>query len=420
MLIGWSIRVPPCEIVALSENGAIVSLDGASRWTRDDIIAGFGAEFGAFTYDSGYLTALHTPLEATGRVCLVAITEAAAYVIARAVWEPAPVDPVSFARWAFELPSPAYTFSDRLAAHDAPLIEQLIKRKNDGLRHARTDILTFGQPNADPRCSLIVPIYGRYDFARHQLLAFADDPFIATRCEIVYVLDDPRLADAFVGEADAYVRLYGVPFRIVVGGVNRGFSGATNLGARLSTAPRLLLLNSDVIPLDSGWLERMCDLLDASDGIGAVGARLLYPNGSLQHEGMDFAWEPQLNAHVNMHPGMGYPPEQTDGRPLPCEAVTGACLLIRRAEFEAVGMLDEEFLIGDFEDSDLCLKLRERGRDIILFRDLVLVHLERQSLSLTGETLFRERVVRYNAWRHERRWGRMITKRQEAGRGRNA
>ncbi|WP_053078712.1 glycosyltransferase family 2 protein [Methylobacterium tarhaniae] len=420
MLIGWSFHVPPCEVVVLTDDGVMRSLDEASRWTRDDITAGFGAEFGAFTYDAGYLVALHAPVRATGRVCLVAIVETGAYVIARAAWETAPADAVSFARWAFELPTPAYTFSDRLAAHDAPLIERLIKRRNEGLRYARSDVLAFGQPNPDPHCSLIIPVYGRYDFARHQLLSFAEDAFIRSKCEIVYVLDDPRLADAFVGEADAFVRLYDVPFRIVVGSVNRGFSGATNLGARLGAAPRLLLLNSDVIPLAAGWLERMCETLDGSETVGAVGARLLYPNGSLQHEGMDFEWEPQLDAYVNKHPGMGYPPDPVDCRPRRCEAVTGACLLIRRAEFEAVGMLDEEFLIGDFEDSDLCLKLRERGRDIVLFRDLVLVHLERQSLSLTGETLFRDRVVRYNAWRHQRRWGGLIARNQESERGSHA
>ena len=93
------------------------------------------------------------------------------------------------------------------------------------------------------------------------------------------------------------------------------------------------------------------------------------------------------------------------------QAVTGACALMRREVYEAVGGLDEKFLIGDFEDSDLCLKVREKGLEIAcLPLPVTLIHLERQSFSGIGTPSFRDYVVRYNAWRHQTRWGAAIAK----------
>ena len=89
-------------------------------------------------------------------------------------------------------------------------------------------------------------------------------------------------------------------------------------------------------------------------------------------------------------------------------ALTAACMLMRRDTFDAVGGFDEGFLIGDFEDSDLCLKVSARDLELICLSDVNLVHLERQSFTGIGADGFRERVARYNAWRHQRRWADTI------------
>ena len=84
---------------------------------------------------------------------------------------------------------------------------------------------------------------------------------------------------------------------------------------------------------------------------------------------------------------------------------------MRREVYDAVGGLDEKYLIGDFEDSDLCLKVRERGLEIAcLPLPVTLIHLERQSLSGIGTPRFRDYVVHYNALRHHVRWGSTIAK----------
>jgi O-antigen biosynthesis protein len=194
----------------------------------------------------------------------------------------------------------------------------------------------------------------------------------------------------------------------VVANENRGFAGANNLGISVSRAPFLLLLNSDVIPVEAGWLDKMLAAIEHSPGIGIVGARLFYPNGSIQHDGMSFQWEPSWNAFLNKHPRSGMEASTASSAEKNHSAVSAACLLIRRSTYDSVGGLDEGFLIGDFEDSDLCLKVKQQGLRIICLGNLNLTHLERQSFTGIGANGFRERVSRYNAWRHQRRWSSYI------------
>lgn len=404
LLVGWSIAEPPCEIIAVSDDGSTCRLEEAARWNRSDITDAFGAEFGSFTADAGFLLALHGEATLNGTVRLIAQNEDVAYSLASTTWNAAPSDPASFAKWSFALPTESQDFKRRLEKHDGPLIAQLTRRKNEGARKLRIERVDFGPRQIEPHCSLSVPLYGRYDFMLHQMHEMADDLFIRNHAELIYVVDDPRLREAVIKDSHELYRRFGLSFSVIASGVNRGFSAATNLGVQNSSGDYVVLLNSDVIPLSSGWLERMLSAFKTYPGIGAVGARLVYPNGTIQHDGMDFEWEPTLGAHINVHPGMGLPPTPSAPSVVTRKAVTGACVMMERSTYEAVGRLDENFLIGDFEDSDLCLKVRQAGYEIAMIQEVTLVHLERQSFRGIGEDIFRDRVVRYNAWRHEQRW----------------
>ena len=64
-------------------------------------------------------------------------------------------------------------------------------------------------------------------------------------------------------------------------------------------------MNSDVIPVEAGWLDKMLEAIERRAKIGIVGARLFYPNGSIQHDGMTFQWEPSWQAYLNKHPRAG-------------------------------------------------------------------------------------------------------------------
>lgn len=417
LVIGWSIAVLPWRIYLVSAEGSARQLADASRWNRPDVVDLFGREYGPFCQNAGFLCAIHGPIITGTAIYLIAVNADSAYKIGESQWSRAPVEPVSFARWAFDFPVPNGDLSRRFEMHDRPILSTLIEKRNRSLRDSPAAAISFGTQNEDPVCSLIIPLYGRYDFMRHQMLEFTEDSTIARRTEIIYVVDDPTIANDVREFSSVLFRSMEIPFRIIVGNVNRGFAGATNLGAHHAKSNTLLLLNSDVIPQRPGWLDQMLLALEGDRNIGAVGARLLYGNSCLQHDGMTFHWEPSWNAYLNKHPGAGMRPSRPQSAPVPCLAVTAACCLVPTKTYNQVFGLDEGFLIGDFEDSDLCLKIQQLGMSVVCVQDVNLVHLERQSFSGIGTGNFRERLARYNALTHQKRWGNTIRKLMHADSG---
>lgn len=266
---------------------------------------------------------------------------------------------------------------------------------------------TFGEVATRAKVSIIVPLFGRWDFMRYQLDAFSRDPELH-EMEWLYVIDDPRIAQEITAAADGLYRVFGLPFRVLFCGRNLGFSGACNLGAAEATGDLLLLLNSDVFPIEPGWLQRMQSELEPT--VAVVGARLLYEDGLVQHSGMGTeSYGPWGGLDISTHPGKGLPESLIQPRQSSWPAVTAACLLMRRQEYLDQGGLSEEFVIGDFEDADLCRRLRDGGREIRVAQQARLYHLERQSLSGIGGDQWRQWLTLYNCWlfneRAERRSG---------------
>ena len=280
--------------------------------------------------------------------------------------------------------------------HLGPAINAIAPNSPPGSE--RIESLTFGKPPDHPRVSVLVPLYGRYDFLRHQLAQFADDPDFQS-VDLLYLVDDPNILTATLELAAAVQTLFGVPFRVIHAGVNLGYAGINNLGARLARADTLLLLNSDVIPLHAGWLEILLDGLERLPDAGAVAPLLLFPEGAVQHAGMVVGDSLAFPGFLfNLHPGKG---QAWNGPDTPSEQamLTAACLLLRTADYRACGGLDEGYWIGDFEDSDLCLALRQRGKRLYLTPQAKLCHLERQSQKLGEFGDLRMLLTLCNSWR---------------------
>ena len=181
------------------------------------------------------------------------------------------------------------------------------------------------------------------------------------------------------------------------------------MGVEYATAHYLLFLNSDAFPKNPGWVEQLTDALNSNSDYGVVSPRLLFADGSIQHAGMEFVYRNELSIWTNHHPNMGIDPSldpHTEAIMVP--AVTGACMLMTRALFDSVGGWDNGYPIGDFEDSDLCFKIREQGKHCIYVPTVELTHLERQSFNLTGAPDFRTKVVIYNATRHQNKWSSLL------------
>jgi O-antigen biosynthesis protein len=151
------------------------------------------------------------------------------------------------------------------------------------------------------------------------------------------------------------------------------FSALSNDGARATKAPVLVFLNNDIIVVENGWLKPLVRFA-VMPQIGVVGAKLLFPDGRLQHAGVVLGFG-GIAGHLYRRMPANHP-GYCNRLTVPHEigAVTAACIAIARAKFEAVGGFDAENLPVDLNDMDLCLRVAEHGWTNLWTPDAVLVH----------------------------------------------
>ncbi len=162
------------------------------------------------------------------------------------------------------------------------------------------------------------------------------------------------------------------------------YSAINNAAARECKAPVLLFLNDDTSVIESGWLEAMVELAVRPE-VGAVGAKLLYPDGRIQHAGVI----------MGIYDNCGHAFKALDGSAshyfdFPdvirnVSAVTGACLMTRADVFWKVGGFDENQFAVAFNDIDLCLKIGNEGYRVLYTPHALLYHHE--ALSKTSKDL---------------------------------
>jgi GT2 family glycosyltransferase len=163
-------------------------------------------------------------------------------------------------------------------------------------------------------------------------------------------------------------------FRVIRYEEEFNFSRACNFGARHALGDLLLFLNNDTEILHGDWLERMAQWFEIS-GIGIVGAKLLYPDGKIQHAGVIFGMG-GIAAHVfagcdeNISSIFG-----SDGWYRNMAAVTGACMMISREAFTTLHGFDEGFRLN-WSDVDLCLRAWQSGYRILYTPEARLLHHE--------------------------------------------
>lgn len=241
-----------------------------------------------------------------------------------------------------------------------------------------------------PACSIIIPIRDHHDLLRQcldSILANAKD----VRFEIIVVDNDSTKAETanYLSDISREPRI-----RILHAPGPFNFSALCNAAAREAKFEMLVFLNNDTKVLSSDWLQKLAAWACGPD-IGAVGAKLLFPNEKVQHVGVALGLYGTA-AHFEA----GSPPDSAGyfGRlevPHELSAVTGACLAVERSKFELVGGFDEVNLPVEFGDVDFCLKLREQG-----FRNLVephaqLTHLESASRgnAIPSETRYQDEIA---------------------------
>ncbi len=173
-----------------------------------------------------------------------------------------------------------------------------------------------------------------------------------------------------------------------------------NEAASAARAPFLVFLNNDTEIIDALWLERLIALARRPD-VGAVGAKLLYPNRRVQHAGVVVGID-GLAGHFQR--GLADSDPGYFGRlgsPHEVSAVTAACLTVEGEKFFSVGGFDEHNLPADLNDVDLCLRLAERGWKTLCQPTARLVH--RESASRRPNILLDERYKTQHEY-FRRRW----------------
>jgi GT2 family glycosyltransferase len=164
------------------------------------------------------------------------------------------------------------------------------------------------------------------------------------------------------------------------------FSKINNVAAREAHGDYLLFLNNDTEVITPDWLEELLQLAQVQ-GVGAVGCKLLYKDGSIQHAGVVLGMSPDQVTGVAGHVfrGFGYEDPGYFGAinvVRNYSAVTAACMLMPRRVFEEMGGFDERLAVC-YNDVDLCLRLRERGYRVVYTPYAELFHLESVTRGVT-------------------------------------
>ncbi len=246
--------------------------------------------------------------------------------------------------------------------------------------------MQYRQEAAPPRVSIVIPLYNRVLFTGICVRALAAVADAGIPTEVLLV--DNGSTD---GTAD-FIAALPPPFRALTNAGNEGFARACNRGAREAGGAYVLFLNNDTVP-QPGWLAALLAAAEGTPAPAIVGARLLFPDDTVQHAGIGFS-ERGEPAHL----AYGFPaddPATTTSRAVP--AVTGACLLMRRDAFLAGGGFDEGYRNG-YEDLDLCCRMRREGGTVRYAADSMLYHFE-------SATAGRYAADAANAVRFRERWG---------------
>ncbi|MGC8508447.1 MAG: rhamnan synthesis F family protein, partial [Thiomonas sp.] len=239
-------------------------------------------------------------------------------------------------------------------------------------------------PDVPPLVSILIPTRDQLPLLQRAIESVIEKTRYPAY-EILIIDNDSQTPEArnYLAAIEAKEAELGGRLRVVRQPGPFNFSAMNNEAAALARGDYLLLLNNDTAALHDDWLDEMMGHAVRPD-VGIVGAKLLYPDGKIQHAGVILGMRGPAE-----HPFIGRPPEDRGyfGRAQLTQnlsAVTGACLLIRKSVYQQLGGLDEQAFKVSYNDIDLCLKVREAGLRIVFTPFALVMH--EGSASQKGKT----------------------------------
>lgn len=238
----------------------------------------------------------------------------------------------------------------------------------------RRDAIPFlravpADPSYWPSVSVIIPTKDRIDLVNTCLAGLARTRYPG-RIEII-IVDNGSVEQ----ESVAYLASLPSEVRVIRDELPFNYSRLNNLACDQATGEFLCLMNNDVEALEESWLMAMIRIA-VEPTVGAVGAQLLYPDGVIQHAGVAIGM-----GNAAGHIQRGVDPATIEhcawhAVSREVSAVTGACLLVSKAHYRAVGGLDEANFAVAFNDVDFCLRLGAIGLTNVYCAEARLIHAE--------------------------------------------
>jgi len=226
-----------------------------------------------------------------------------------------------------------------------------------------------------PEVSIVIPVLNKLEFTRQCLDRIWLHTGEALPYEVIVV--DNGSSD---GTAEWFAAQTRHNLHYHRNASNLGFAKGNNIGASLSRGRYLLFLNNDTL-VRPGWMAEMLRVMQSDPAMGIVGLKQLFPyTNSIYHTGVVFA-PGGIPQHLYPHLDAALPQVNKERE---YQAVNGACMLIPRALFEECGGFDEAYLNG-YEDTDLCMNVRQRGRKVVCCTSAFIYHYAQISEGRTAD-----------------------------------
>lgn len=239
--------------------------------------------------------------------------------------------------------------------------------------------------------SIIIPVFNKVEYTQQCIHAIIRNT-PAQLFEII-IIDN-----ASTDDTKSYLQGLSGDVRIITNDQNVGYTIACNQGATVAQGKYLVLLNNDTVP-QPGWLESLIKLAEERPDAGAIGAKLVYPNGMLQEAG-----------GIVFQDGSGWNFGNGDDANKPVYNVvsdvdycSGACLLVKKELFDQIGGFDEQYAPAYYEETDLCFSLRRKGYKTLYNPDTLVVHHESVTAGLDLKSSFRK-YIEINKVKFRNKW----------------
>lgn len=246
-----------------------------------------------------------------------------------------------------------------------------------------------------PDVSIVIPVHNKFDVTYHCLASLLLAQNLAT-FEVI-IVDD--------GSSDATLELAGrvKGIQILRQDVSQGFVRSCNAGGKLARGRYIVMLNNDT-EVTPGWMDELIHVFEHFDGVGMAGAKLLYPNGTLQEAG-GIVWS---NGEPWNYGRDGNPHEPRYNYTRQVDYISGACIMLPTPLWVELGGFDEDFAPAYFEDTDLAFRVRERGLKTVYTPFSQVIHFEGIS-SGTSITAGAKRYQEINKPKFKKRWASSLS-----------